>query len=60
MPKPEKKKGQSYTEYNQEVITNLEGMVADGRVNIKEYSKLKASVSMYKLHTTKHEAVSEL
>ena len=41
MPKPEKKKDQGYEDYNKEVIANLEGMVADGRVNIKDYVKLK-------------------
>lgn len=53
MPKPNKKvKGSSYTDYNKEVISNLEGMVADGRVNIRDYVKLKQAATLYRLHTT--------
>ena len=41
VPKPKKKKASSYKEYNQHVLEDLESMVEDGRVNIKEYAKLK-------------------
>lgn len=41
MPKPAKRKNITYKDYNTEVLNNLEGMVADGRVNIREYQKLK-------------------
>ena len=44
MPKPKKKKGSSYIDYNKEVLQNLETMVEDGRVNIRDYAKLKQSV----------------
>jgi hypothetical protein len=43
MPHPPKEKGSNYQDYNLEVVTNLEGMVADGRVNIKDYARLKQS-----------------
>lgn len=35
-------------------------MVADGRVPINQYAKFKQSVSLYKLHTSKFEALGEL
>lgn len=41
MPKPEKVKNVTYAEYNNSVLTNLEAMIEDGRVNIKDYVKLK-------------------
>ena len=55
MPKPPKKKGTSYVDYNKEVLQHLEEMVGDGRINIRDYAKLKQSVQLFKLHSTNPE-----
>lgn len=60
MPKPRKQKGSSYEEFNKEACANLEAMVADGRVNIKDYQKLANSVQLYKLRTSDQKSISEL
>ena len=60
MPKPKKKKGSSYIDYNKEVLQNLETMVEDGRVNIRDYAKLKQSVQLFKLHSTNPETNTQL
>jgi len=60
MPKPKKVKGASYKEYNEECLENLEGMVADGRVPIKDYQKLANSVQLYKLRTSDQKPISDL
>ena len=60
MPKPRKADGRDFKAYNQEVLQNLEGMVEDGRVNIKDYVKLKQAQQMFKLHTAQHAPLSEL
>lgn len=46
MPKPPKAKS-NYTDYNAAVLANLESMVSDGRVNIKEYPKLKQAQQLF-------------
>lgn len=60
MPKPPKRKGESYVDYNRRACTDLESMVADGTVSIKDYSKLKHSVELYKLHVDQPTTNSQL
>lgn len=51
-PKPKKTKNVTYKAFNDMVL--LEGperMVEDGRLNIKDYKKLKEGIALYKLNT---------
>ena len=60
MPKPCKQAKQSFQDYNKEVLSNLEGMVEDGRVNIRDYAKLKQSAQLFKLHSSNIQPNQEL
>lgn len=60
-PRPKKTKGQTYAEFNREVIKgDLEAMVEKGEISILQYPKLRQAKQLFELHSTRYSHLPNL